>query len=78
MRVPFSCLTFISAVSTRKKWPLIREDTIFSRPFQQRARLAAEAFTDLDIGMDIMVNYNMEKHEERGWSVEENAKKAWF
>ena len=35
-------------------------------------------FTDLDIGMDIMVNYNMEKHEERGWSVEENAKMAWF
>ena len=33
-------------------------------------------FTDLDIGMDIMVNYNMEKHEERGWSVEENAKKG--
>ena len=24
-------------------------------------------FTDLDLGMDIMVNYNMEEPEERGW-----------
>ena len=28
-------------------------------------------FTDLDIGMDVMINFNMEEHEERGWSVEE-------
>ena len=28
-------------------------------------------FTELDIGMDIMVNFNMEEHEERGWSVAE-------
>ena len=27
-------------------------------------------FTELDIGMDIMVNFNMEEPEERGWSVE--------
>ena len=27
-------------------------------------------FTELDIGMDIMVNFNMEESEERGWSVE--------
>ena len=26
-------------------------------------------FTELDIGMDIMVNFNMEEHDERGWSV---------
>ena len=28
-------------------------------------------FTELDIGMDVMINFNMEEHEERGWSVEE-------
>ena len=28
-------------------------------------------FTELDIGMDVMVNFNMEEHEERGWLVEE-------
>ena len=28
-------------------------------------------FKELDIGMDVMVNFNMEEHEERGWLVEE-------
>ena len=28
-------------------------------------------FTELDIGMDIMVNFNTEDHDERGWSVRE-------
>merc|ERR1712226_1788085 len=27
-------------------------------------------FTELDIGMDVMVNFNMEEHEERGWGYE--------
>ena len=31
-----------------------------------RARVVIP-FTDLDLGMDIMVNYNMEEPEERGW-----------